>query len=79
MKPRMVKYHFCPCCHRATPAQADEHFCPNDGSKMLQNCPNFQRPITSPYARFCPGCGQNYSETSLESQRLEDPELRSAL
>lgn len=57
-----VQFHLCVRCGRATPAAANEFYCPNDGSPLLVACPNCDSPVTSPYARYCPGCGHEYAK-----------------
>jgi predicted amidophosphoribosyltransferase len=53
-------YHLCPKCLRAVPSGSHEHYCSNDGQKMLESCPGCARKITSPFARFCSGCGLEF-------------------
>jgi ribosomal protein L24E len=62
-----LHYHLCPRCYRATPAGLGEVYCPNDGSKLLTNCPRCATSITSPYSRYCTYCGHNFhpSDSSL--------------
>ncbi|GHF40824.1 putative amidophosphoribosyltransferase [Deinococcus metalli] len=55
-------YALCPRCWRAVPARLGEHYCVNDGARLLSACPACRRPIASPYARYCAGCGQAYGE-----------------
>ncbi|MCA9839729.1 MAG: zinc ribbon domain-containing protein [Trueperaceae bacterium] len=54
---KTLTYLLCPKCQRSLPSSAKEHYCPNDGSKMLSACPQCNTPITSPYSRFCTNCG----------------------
>jgi predicted amidophosphoribosyltransferase len=73
-------YHLCPKCFRAIPSISHEGYCPNDGHKMLRACPQCQSAITSPYARFCGGCGKslalyNTPATELESSTHPEEEL----
>jgi hypothetical protein len=56
-----VHYHLCPRCGRATPAAAKERFCPNDGTKLLTQCPQCSATITSPYGHYCSQCGHDFS------------------
>ncbi|MBB5295063.1 double zinc ribbon domain-containing protein [Deinococcus metallilatus] len=56
-----VSYHLCPRCGRAVPAQTQEVFCVNDGTRLLTACPGCAQPIRSPYSQFCPRCGQAYA------------------
>jgi predicted amidophosphoribosyltransferase len=53
-------YHLCPKCLRALPSGSQEHFCSNDGERLLTACPSCDRKITSPFARFCSGCGLEF-------------------
>ncbi|WP_425556218.1 double zinc ribbon domain-containing protein [Deinococcus rubellus] len=43
----------CPHCGRAGPTSSGERYCPNDGTRLLDACPNCRAAITSPYARHC--------------------------
>ncbi len=56
-----IAYRVCPKCARAVPLVSGEKFCSNDGEKLLEACPKCNSPITSPYARFCSSCGQDFS------------------
>ena len=57
---RKATYHLCPRCLRAVPAQSGEHYCINDGERLLERCPNCGKAITSPFARHCANCGHAY-------------------
>ena len=61
MKVERLSYHLCPRCFRATPAGALEHFCPNDGTRLLTSCPDCGAVIGSPYSRHCSNCGRSFS------------------
>jgi predicted amidophosphoribosyltransferase len=68
-------YHLCPKCLRAIPSGSQEHYCSNDGQKLLEACPGCARKITSPFARFCSGCGlefRNAQASSLVTEFLDD-------
>jgi hypothetical protein len=56
-----MTYHLCPECFRATPAQAKERYCPNDGSRLLEACPQCSASISSPHAQFCSQCGYHFA------------------
>jgi hypothetical protein len=60
-KTKELHYHLCPLCYRATPAQAKESFCPNDGTRLLTACQTCGSSIASPYSRFCSACGKSLS------------------
>ena len=62
-------YRLCPRCFRAVPVHSGEHFCANDGQKLLKRCPKCQTPIKSPYFRFCVRCGLEFSR--LKTQNLQ--------
>jgi predicted amidophosphoribosyltransferase len=63
-------YHLCPKCLRAVPSGSQEHYCSNDGQKLLEACPGCARKITSPFARFCSGCGLEFRGSSaIEKNR----------
>lgn len=53
-----VAYRLCPRCLRAVPVQSGERYCVNDGTRLLEHCPACGAGITSPYSRYCAGCGQ---------------------
>ena len=53
-----LHYHLCPECARAVPAQSGERYCVNDGARLLSACPGCGAAITSPYSRYCSGCGR---------------------
>ncbi len=53
-----LHYHLCPQCARAVPAQSGELYCVNDGARLLSACPACGAAITSPYSRYCSGCGR---------------------
>lgn len=55
-------YHLYPHCFRATPAEAAERYCPNDGTELLHACSHCHAPITSPYSRFCARCGLDFAK-----------------
>lgn len=55
-----VAYRLCPKCLRSVPGAANERFCIQCGTPMLEACPKCKAPITSPYARFCGECGFEY-------------------
>ncbi|PNY82020.1 double zinc ribbon domain-containing protein [Deinococcus koreensis] len=50
-------YRLCPRCGRTLPSHSQEHYCSNDGARLLSGCPQCHAPITSPYARYCTRCG----------------------
>jgi hypothetical protein len=54
-----MTYRLCPTCLRATPQQANELFCPIDGTRMRSGCPRCGSPIHTPYARHCATCGSD--------------------
>ncbi|UQN08693.1 zinc ribbon domain-containing protein [Deinococcus sp. QL22] len=58
---RPLTYRLCPRCLRAVPGHSPEHYCVNDGTKLLSACPVCQAAILSPYALFCAGCGHPFS------------------
>ena len=51
MGPKVTAYRLCPRCARATPAEAGERFCPNDGQLMLSACPSCGEPICTPFGK----------------------------
>ena len=57
-------YRLCPRCTRTVHASSNEHFCINDGSRLLEACPVCGTQITSPYTRYCAACG--FEMTGLE-------------
>jgi hypothetical protein len=68
------KYRLCPRCTRTVHAASNEHYCINDGSRMLEACPACDTQITSPYVRYCAACGfkmTGLGRTGLEMTGLE--------
>jgi len=53
----VLRYRLCPRCSRAVPAHSAERYCVNDGTRLLEVCPACKAAITSPYSRYCAGCG----------------------
>lgn len=51
-------FRLCPRCGRAVPIRSDERYCANDGARLLEACRGCGTRFTSPYARFCAGCGR---------------------
>jgi Double zinc ribbon len=58
METTSATYHLCPRCFRAVSSSSGEHYCPNDGTRLLAACPYCHTEIVSPYARFCVACGK---------------------
>lgn len=61
-----IFYRLCPRCYRAVPAHSQEHYCLNDGERLLEACPRCQARLTSPYARFCGICGCELGKSRIE-------------
>lgn len=61
---RAATYRLCPQCFRAVSTEAEERYCANDGQALLERCPACQTEITSPYARYCVGCGLNFASVA---------------
>jgi Double zinc ribbon len=55
----VLSYRLCPRCSRAVPAHSAERYCVNDGTRLLDACPVCGAAITSPYSRYCAGCGRS--------------------
>lgn len=66
---QLLSYHLCPQCYRATPASAQEVYCPNDGTLLLSHCSSCKAPITSPYAHYCAACGQNFGSAEMNKEK----------
>jgi predicted amidophosphoribosyltransferase len=64
MSSTLTHFLLCPTCSRSVPASTAEKYCPNDGTKLLERCPCCDRPILTPFARFCAGCGQEFAKIS---------------
>lgn len=62
-----VSYHICPKCTRAVPAESQELFCSNDGTKLLMACPGCSGLILSPYSQFCSRCGHPYAGSAQQA------------
>jgi predicted amidophosphoribosyltransferase len=65
-------YQLCPRCFRAVPSSSEEHYCPNDGTRLLAACPHCQAAIVSPYARFCTTCGKSLALKIIEFLTQEE-------
>lgn len=65
--PGTASYRLCPLCARAVPSRSGERFCLNDGHALLERCPRCQQSITSPYGRFCAGCGLEFAQLAGKS------------
>ena len=63
-----LHYRLCPRCFRAVPARSGERYCINDGARMLDACPQCGAAITSPYSRFCAGCGRPFAAPASPPQ-----------
>lgn len=57
-------YRLCPRCGRTLPSSSREHYCSDDGARLLGDCPACHAPITSPYARYCTRCGHALTQSS---------------
>ncbi len=69
--PSPVRFRLCVRCFRAVPASSNERYCINDGTQMLEQCPMCKTPISSPYARFCAGCGFEFGLANSGQDRTE--------
>lgn len=58
----VLTYRLCPRCARALPSHTAERYCINDGTLLLGACPVCRTIITSPYSRYCAGCGHAFLE-----------------
>ncbi|WP_168734918.1 zinc ribbon domain-containing protein [Deinococcus sp. KSM4-11] len=74
--PHTAGYVLCPHCWRAVPARLDERYCVNDGTRLLSACATCGRAIASPYARYCPGCGQPYGALHPDASLSPQSTLR---
>ncbi len=63
-----LRYRLCPRCARAVPHRSGERYCPNDGARLMDACPQCWSPITSPYARFCVRCGTDLMSLAYRTQ-----------
>ncbi len=70
-----ITYRLCPRCARAVPASSKERYCINDGEKLLEECPSCQAAITSPYTRFCAGCGLELNKAVITEDMCEKQEV----
>jgi predicted RNA-binding Zn-ribbon protein involved in translation (DUF1610 family) len=69
----LIRFRLCVRCFRAVPTSANERYCINDGTQMLERCPMCNSPISNPYARYCATCGLEFaalekSNTTSESR-----------
>jgi hypothetical protein len=70
-----ITYRLCPRCARAVPGDSRERYCINDGERLLEECGSCHTAITSPYTRFCAGCGLEFARGVIEKQTLTAKEL----
>ena len=68
-----VQYRLCPLCARAVPITSFEHYCINDGTPLLEQCPKCQTAIYSPYTRNCAGCGYAFETHVGLNQHISEP------
>ena len=61
-------YRLCPRCTRTVHASSNEHYCINDGSRMLEACPVCGTKINNPYARYCANCGSEMTGLEITGQ-----------
>lgn len=59
----VLTYRLCPRCAMAVPSHTAERYCINDDTLLLGACPACRPVITSPYSRYCAGCGQAFLES----------------
>lgn len=71
-----LQFALCPRCFRAVPRHSGEHYCSNDGLRLLLACPACAAPIRSPVARYCTQCGANLTEPPAEAGAALDKGLR---
>lgn len=64
-KPAGTAFKLCPLCGRALPLHSQEQFCSNDGALLMTACPACRAPIVSPYAHYCPRCGQALTRSAV--------------
>jgi predicted amidophosphoribosyltransferase len=58
-------FRLCPRCGRAVPDSSGERFCPNDGERLLESCPQCGAGIRTPLARFCTACGFEFASAAV--------------
>jgi hypothetical protein len=68
-------YRLCPRCMRTVHASSNEHYCINDGSRMLEACPVCSTKIGSPYARYCATCGCEMTGLGRPVLEITGPEI----
>lgn len=73
MGSKVVAYHLCPRCARATPAGAGESFCPNDGESMLRACPACGARIVTPFGGYCVACGARLIRSGASREPPREP------
>jgi predicted RNA-binding Zn-ribbon protein involved in translation (DUF1610 family) len=68
-----ARFRLCPVCTRAVPIESQEHYCINDGARMLERCPKCQAGIHSPYTRHCSSCGFDFHTASSFESHASTP------
>ncbi len=54
------RYKICPECSFFCNETEKDNYCSYCGAKLILACPNCNKPIENPYAKFCKYCGKNY-------------------
>lgn len=67
----MNNFRICPKCFRAVPARAEERFCANDGTRLLERCVRCDSQINSPFSKFCVTCGLDFSKLVAQEKPQE--------
>lgn len=55
------RYRLCPNCGNFAHFSLRQFYCIVCGTKMIEECPKCKEPIIYPTAKFCPICGESYS------------------
>jgi len=56
-------YRLCPKCGNFSHIDEEQFFCILCGTKLMEECPQCEKPILHPQGRFCYHCGASYRTT----------------
>ncbi len=57
-------YKLCNNCDYFCNSLEKKGYCPNCGTKLIDECLHCGKPIDYPYAKYCPFCGKPYRTNS---------------
>jgi len=64
-------YKLCPNCDYFCNVLEGKNYCPECGVKLMDKCPNCDREISFPYAKYCEFCGYPYRENKDSLKKIK--------